>query len=379
MTSLLLAHLRRRALMAGLAVASLAGLAPGLAMAQSDYPTRPVTLVVPFPAGGSTDLVARVIAQKMTDGLGQQVLVENKGGAGGNLGSAAVAKSDPDGYTILMGTVATHALNPAIYKKMPFDAVADFAPISLLVTVPNVLVVNPDLPAKTVQELIALAKEKPGELSYASSGNGTPLHLSGELFKSMAGIDIVHIPYKGAGPALTDLLGNHVSIMFDNLPSSTGYIKEGRLRGLAVTTAERAASMPELPTMAEFGLPGYETYTWNALFAPAGTPPAVIERLNAEAVKAVQDPEVKAKLAEFRGHCGRLHAGRARGPRPGRAREMGTGGEGFGRADRLIGETADAVVDIRTLRYTARAMCSKQWSRNAQMADCGSLRAANIK
>jgi tripartite-type tricarboxylate transporter receptor subunit TctC len=299
MTSLLLAHLRRRALMAGLAVASLAGLAPGLAMAQSDYPTRPVTLVVPFPAGGSTDLVARVIAQKMTDGLGQQVLVENKGGAGGNLGSAAVAKSDPDGYTILMGTVATHALNPAIYKKMPFDSVADFAPISLLVTVPNVLVVNPDLPAKTVQELIALAKEKPGELSYASSGNGTPLHLSGELFKSMAGIDIVHIPYKGAGPALTDLLGNHVSIMFDNLPSSTGYIKEGRLRGLAVTTAERAASMPELPTMAESGLPGYETYTWNALFAPAGTPPAVIERLNAEAVKAVQDPEVKARLAEF--------------------------------------------------------------------------------
>ena len=299
MTSLLLAHLRRRALMAGLAVASLAGLAPGLAMAQSDYPTRPVTLVVPFPAGGSTDLVARVIAQKMTDGLGQQVLVENKGGAGGNLGSAAVAKSDPDGYTILMGTVATHALNPAIYKKMPFDAVADFAPISLLVTVPNVLVVNPDLPAKTVQELIALAKEKPGELSYASSGNGTPLHLSGELFKSMAGIDIVHIPYKGAGPALTDLLGNHVSIMFDNLPSSTGYIKEGRLRGLAVTTAERAASMPELPTMAESGLPGYETYTWNALFAPAGTPPAVIERLNTEAVKAVQDPEVKARLAEF--------------------------------------------------------------------------------
>jgi tripartite-type tricarboxylate transporter receptor subunit TctC len=299
MTSLLPAHLRRRALIAGIAVASLAGLAPGWAMAQSDYPTRPVTLVVPFPAGGSTDLVARVVAQKMTDGLGQQVLVENKGGAGGNLGSAAVAKSDPDGYTILMGTVATHALNPAIYKKMPFDAVADFAPISLLVTVPNVLVVNPDLPAKSVQELIALAKEKPGELSYASSGNGTPLHLSGELFKSMAGIDIVHIPYKGAGPALTDLLGNHVSIMFDNLPSSTGYIKEGRLRGLAVTTAERAASMPELPTMAESGLPGYETYTWNALFAPAGTPPAVIERLNAEAVKAVQDPEVKAKLAEF--------------------------------------------------------------------------------
>ena len=256
-------------------------------------------MVVPFPAGGSTDLVARVIAEKMTQELGQQVIVENKGGAGGNLGSASVAKAEPDGYTILMGTVATHALNPAIYKKMPYDAVADFAPISLLVTVPNVLVVNPQLPAKNVEELIALLKAEPGKYSYASSGNGTPLHLSGELFKSMAGVDMVHIPYKGAGPALTDLLGGHVPIMFDNLPSSTGYIKDGRLRGLAVTTAERSPSMPDLPTIAESGLPGYETYTWNALFAPAGTPPAVIERLNAAAVAAVADPEVQAKLQGF--------------------------------------------------------------------------------
>ena len=276
------------------AVALLAGTLP--AHAQSAYPTRPISLIVPFPAGGSTDLVARVVAEKMNGLLGQQIVVDNRGGAGGNVGSAAAAKSEPDGYTLLMGTVATHAINSALYKKMPYDPVKDFAPVSLLVVVPNVLVVNPDFPAKNVQELIALAKEKPGELSYASSGNGTPLHLSGELFKSMAGVDIVHVPYKGAGPALVDVMGGHVPIMFDNLPSSTDHIKAGKLRGLAVTTAERSPSMPDLPTIAESGLPGYETYTWNALFVPAGTPPDVIAKLNEAAVAAVSDPEVKAKL-----------------------------------------------------------------------------------
>ena len=269
-----------------------------MAAAQDAFPTRPVSLVIPFPAGGSTDLVGRIVAEKMSSLLGQQIVVDNRGGAGGNVGSAAVAKAEPDGYTILMGTVATHAINPALYKKMPYDPVADFAPISLLVVVPNVLVVNPDFPAQNVQELIALAKEKPGELSYASSGNGTPLHLSGELFKSMAGVDIVHVPYKGAGPALIDVMGGHVPIMFDNLPSSTEHIKAGKLRGLAVTTAERAPSMPDLPTIAESGLPGYETYTWNALFAPAGTPPEVIAKLNEAAVAAVKDPAVQAKLAD---------------------------------------------------------------------------------
>ena len=266
--------------------------------AQADFPERPVTLIVPFPAGGSTDLVARVVAEKMSANLGQQIVVDNRGGAGGNVGSAAAAKAEADGYTILMGTVATHALNPALYKKMPYDPVKDFAPVSLLVVVPNVLVVNPDFPAHSVAELIALAKEKPGELSYASSGNGTPLHLSGELFKSMAGIDMVHVPYKGAGPALIDVMGGHVPIMFDNLPSSTEHIKAGKLRGLAVTTAERAPSMPDLPTVAESGLPGYETYTWNALFAPAGTPPEVIAKLNEAAVQAVADPQVQAKLKD---------------------------------------------------------------------------------
>jgi tripartite-type tricarboxylate transporter receptor subunit TctC len=293
--------LTKRSLLHRLALIGPAALAASLAgpsLGQSAYPERPITLMVPFPAGGSTDLVARVVAERMGTELGQPIIVENRGGAGGNIGSAAVAKADPDGYTILMGTVATHALNPALYRKMPYDAVADFAPVALLVVVPNVLVVNPDFPAKNVQELITLLKEKPGEYSYASSGNGTPLHLSGELFKTMAGVDMVHIPYKGAGPALIDVMGGHVPIMFDNLPSSTEHIRAGKLRGLAVTTAQRAPSMPDLPTVAESGLPGYETYTWNALFAPAGTPREIIDRLNTAARAAVADPKVQAKLQD---------------------------------------------------------------------------------
>lgn len=269
------------------------------AQAQAAFPERPVTLVVPFAAGGSTDVVARVIAAKMSDDLGQQVVVQNVAGAGGSLGAGNVARADADGYTILMGTVATHALNPLILKSKPYDAEADFAPVSLLVLVPNVLVVNPELPAKSVEELLALLKAEPDKWSYASSGNGTPLHLSGELFKSMAGVNLEHIPYKGSGPALNDVLGNQVSIMFDNLPSSSAHIKAGTLRALAVTTADRAPSFPDVPTMAEAGLPGYETYTWNALFAPKDTPKDVVDRLNAAAVKAMADPDVGERMKEF--------------------------------------------------------------------------------
>jgi len=282
-----------------LGLAALVAAATGAAQAQDAYPTRPIRLVVPFPAGGSTDIVARLVASRMSEGLGQQIVVENQGGAGGNLGTGNVAKAAPDGYTILMGTVSTHALNAALYKKLPFDPVKSFAPVSLLVSVPNVLVVHPSVPANTVQELIALIKASPGKFSYASSGNGTPLHLSGELFKSMAGLDLVHIPYKGAGPALIDVVAGQVPIMFDNLPSSTEYIKSGRLKGLAVTTAERAPAMPTLPTVAESGLPGYETYTWNAIFAPAGTPKAIIDKLNAAANQAIAHPDTKARLAEL--------------------------------------------------------------------------------
>jgi tripartite-type tricarboxylate transporter receptor subunit TctC len=288
---------RRMALSAGLSLLSLLAVnAPALA---DGFPERQVTLVVPFAAGGSTDVVARIIAQKMSEDLGQQVIVQNVAGAGGNLGADNVARADTDGYTILMGTVATHALNPLILKSTPYDAEKDFAPISLLVVVPNVLVVNPALPAKNVEELLALLKGAPDQYSYASSGNGTPLHLSGELFKSMAGVEMVHIPYKGAGPALNDVIANQVPIMFDNLPSSSGHIKAGTLRALAVTTKERAASFPDVPTVAESGIPGYETYTWNALFAPAGTPPEVIARLNQSANTALKDPAVAERMKEF--------------------------------------------------------------------------------
>jgi len=290
--------LRRRAMLGLGALAMLAGWMPAPAGAQSDYPTRPVTLVVPFSAGGSTDLVARLIAARMVQELGQQVVVENRGGAGGNIGSAAVARAEPDGHTILMATVATHALNPALYKKMPYDPVKDFAPISLLAFIPNVLVVNNDFPAKNVKELIDLLKANPGTYSYASSGNGTPLHLSGELFKSMAGVDMTHVPYKGAGPALVDVMGGHVPIMFDNLPPSLEHIRAGTLRGLAVTTKERAPAIPELPTIAET-LPGYETYSWNAFFAPAGTPKPIIDRLNGASLAALADPGVAAKLKDL--------------------------------------------------------------------------------
>ncbi|WP_061933460.1 tripartite tricarboxylate transporter substrate binding protein [Aureimonas sp. AU22] len=266
--------------------------------AAQGYPDKPITLVVPFAAGGSTDLVARTIAQKMSERLGQQVLVDNKGGAGGNLGATFVSQAAPDGYTILMGTIATHALSASLYAKPPFDPIADFTPVVWLVTVPNVLTVNKDYPAKTVAELIARLKERPGEEVYSSSGNGTPLHLSGELFKSMTGTDMVHVPYQGSGPALVDAISGAVPINFDNLPSSTEFIRSGALRPLAVTTKQRAANFPDVPTMEEAGVPGYETNTWNAFFGPAGLPPEVVATLNKAANEAIADPTVKSRLAE---------------------------------------------------------------------------------
>jgi tripartite-type tricarboxylate transporter receptor subunit TctC len=290
-----LSLLKRRTALAMMAASALA---LGTAAQAQEFPDRPVTLVVPFAAGGSTDVVARIIGQKMSEDLGQQVVVENVAGAGGNLGADRVARAEADGYTILMGTVATHALNPLILKTKPYDPEKDFAPVSLLVLVPNVLVVNPELPAKNVAELVALLKAAPEQYSYASSGNGTPLHLSGELFKKMAGVNIQHVPYKGAGPALNDVIGNQVPIMFDNLPSSSSHIKSGTLRALAVTTKERAPSFPDVPTIAET-IPGYETYTWNALFAPAGTPKEAVDRLNAAAKKALADPAVAEKMKDF--------------------------------------------------------------------------------
>ena len=287
----------RRTILAGGLAAALP--LPLSARAQGAYPTRPITLIVPFAAGGSTDVVGRLVAQKLSEVLGQQVVVENVVGAGGNVGAARVAKAEPDGYTILMGTVATHALNPLILKRKPYDPVTDFAPVALLVVVPNVLVVNPNLPAKNVQELIALLKADPKKYNYASSGIGTPLHLSGELFKSMAGVQMQHIPYRGSGPALNDVVAGQVPIQFDNLPSASEFIRAGTLRALAVTTKERAPSFPDVPTMAEAGLPNYETYTWNALFAPPGTPRPIVDALNAAARKALADEALVERLKTF--------------------------------------------------------------------------------
>lgn len=262
------------------------------------FPERPITLIVPFAAGGSTDVVARIIAQKMTEGLGQQVVVENVGGGGGNVGAARVARATPDGYTICMGTVGTHTLNPLIMKKKPYDPVADFTPISLLAIVPNVLIVNPAFPAKTVKELVDLVKKDPGKYNYASSGLGTPLHLSGELFNSLAGVKIQHVAYRGSGPALNDVVANQVPIMFDNLPSSSSFMSAGTLRALAVTTKERVPSFPDVPTVAET-LPGYETYTWNALFGPKDMPRDLVARLQQEGVKAVKDAGVIERMKPF--------------------------------------------------------------------------------
>jgi tripartite-type tricarboxylate transporter receptor subunit TctC len=260
------------------------------------YPNRTIRLVVPFPAGGTTDILARAAAQKLTESLGQPVVVDNRPGAAGNIGSDIVAKSAPDGYTLLMGTVGTHAINPSLYSKMPYDHVKDFVPVVLVASVPNVLVVNPSLPVKSVGDLIKLAKAKPGEINFASSGSGTSIHLSGELFKTMAHVDMTHIPYKGSAPALTDLIGGQVQIMFDNLPSSLAQIKAGKLRAIAVTSQKRAPALPDVPTIAESGLPGFEATSWFGVLAPAGTPFPVVARINSEINKWLQTPEAREQL-----------------------------------------------------------------------------------
>jgi tripartite-type tricarboxylate transporter receptor subunit TctC len=260
------------------------------------YPTHAIKLIVPFPPGGTTDILARAVAQRLTETLGQAVVVDNRPGAGGNIGSDIVAKSAPDGYTLVMGTVGTHAINPSLYAKMPYDHVADFAPIVLVAGVPNVLEVNPSLPVHTVADLIKLAKEKPGTINFASSGSGTSIHLSGELFKTMAGVNMTHIPYKGSAPAITDLIGGQVQVMFDNLPSSLAQIKAGKLRAIAVTSMKRAPALPDVPTINESGLPGFEASSWFGILAPAGTPPAVIARINTEVNTWLQSPDAREKL-----------------------------------------------------------------------------------
>ena len=268
------------------------------AFAQANYPAKPITIVVPFAAGGTTDILARVIGEALKNELGQPVVIDNRAGAGGNIGGALAAKAAPDGYTLFMGTVGTHAINQSLYKKMPFDPLKDFAPLTRVAMVPNLLVAHPTRPYKSVQELIAYAKANPGRVTFGSSGNGSSIHLSGELFNSMAKVDMIHVPYKGSAPAVSDLIGGQIDIMFDNMPSAIQHVRSGRLKAIAVTTARRSPELPNVPTIAEAGVPGYEATSWFGMFAPAATPAAIVARLNTALVKVLGDAQVKKKLAE---------------------------------------------------------------------------------
>lgn len=293
-------HATRRFALGSIASAVVlgAGLLGGTSALAQAYPTKPVTIIVPFAAGGTTDILARIIGQALTAELGQSVVVDNRAGAGGNIGGQAAAKATPDGHTLFMGTVGTHAINASLYKKMPFDPVKDFAPLTRVANVPNLLVANPAQPYKSVKDLIAYAKANPGKVNFGSAGNGSSIHLSGELFKSLAKVDMQHVPYKGSAPAVTDLLGNQIGIMFDNMPSAIQHVRSGKLVPLAVTTAKRSPELPNVPTIAEAGVPGYEATSWFGMFAPAGTPAPVLAKLNAAIVKVLAQPDVKKKINE---------------------------------------------------------------------------------
>jgi tripartite-type tricarboxylate transporter receptor subunit TctC len=290
----------RRLALSSIALAAIGFIATPAA-AQSGWPNKPVRIVVPFAPGGTTDILARAVAPELAKAFGQPFVVDNRAGAGGNVGADLVAKSPADGYTILMGTVGTHGINKSIYAKMPFDPQKDFAPITLVAGVPNVMVMNTEKAAKlginNVADFVKYAKANPGKLSMASSGNGTSIHLAGELFKSKNGIFMTHIPYRGSGPALLDMIGGNVDVMFDNLPSAMPQIKGGKLKAFAVTSAERSAAMPELPTVEEAGkLKGFEASSWFGLLAPAGTPPEIVSRIQQEVAKALATPAIKEKM-----------------------------------------------------------------------------------
>ncbi len=285
-----------------MSAAMLLGLTVGataVAQTADNYPNRSITMVVAFPAAGTTDILARLIGQKLTDKFKQTVVVENRPGAGGNIGTAFVAKAAPDGYTIMMGTIGTQSINPSLYKKMPYDAAKDFVPITRAAMVPNLLVVNKDAPYNTLAEMMAYGKANPGKLTYGSSGNGTTLHLSGELFNLMSGSKITHIPYKGSTPAVADLMGGQISMIFDNMPSVIQQVKSGRLKALAVTSAQRNPQLPDIPTIQEVGVTGYEVWSWFGLLAPAATPKPIVDKLNASIVEIIKQPDVQAKIIEL--------------------------------------------------------------------------------
>jgi len=287
----------RRIHFAALALALLAlGAAPALAL---DYPTRAVRVIVPYPAGGTTDIMARLVANYISEKLGQTFVVENKPGGGTNIGTQEVINAAPDGYTLLIPSPA-NAINATLYKQLPFDYLRDTVPVAGIARVPNVMEVNPEVPVKTVQEFIDYAKKNPGQLNMASSGNGSSIHLSGELFKAMTGVDMVHVPYKGSAPAITDLAGGQVQVMFDNLPSSISFIKAGRLRALGVTSAQAVPVLPGVPTVAET-VPGFEASSWFGVAAPKGTPNEIVDKLNREINAAIADPKIKARIEDLGG------------------------------------------------------------------------------
>jgi tripartite-type tricarboxylate transporter receptor subunit TctC len=308
-------------------------LAPFAAFAQA-YPDRPVHLIVPFPPGGGADILARTVMPRVAQALGKPIVIENKPGAGGNVGAEYVARAAPDGYTLLYGTNGTHAINPALYRNLRFDAAKDFVPVSRMTTIATLLIVNPRFPPASVDELIRYAKANPGKVNFASAGNGTTSHLAGELFKTMAGIDIVHVPYRGGALAVTDLIGGQVQMMIDVMPNAYPLAKDGRARGIAVATATRYAGAPEFPTIAESGLPGFEASAWDGIFVPAGTPAPVVARLNAAIREALEDPQIAEAL-------------RARGAQPmpnspeAFARHIADSAENWARAVRASGAKVD--------------------------------------
>ena len=284
-----------KSLIAALVAASIT---PALAAeSANDYPSKPIRLVVPFTPGGSTDILARVIGQKLTEAWGKQVVIDNRPGAGGNIGVDLVAKSPADGYTLVMGHIGTFGVNPTLYPKLPFDPVKDFQPITLVALVPNMLSVNPAVPARSVKELIALAKAKPGTINFGSGGNGSAAHLAGEYFKLMTKTEITHIPYRGTSPAVTDLIAGQIQMIITGVPPTLSFVKAGKLRALGVATARRLPLLPELPTIAEAGVPGYEATQWYGVLAPAGVPKPIVAKLNAEMVKAIKGADVREKLA----------------------------------------------------------------------------------
>ncbi len=285
-----------RLLLAVAVPVAMIGAAP-TAVAQQDYPAKPIRFIVPYPPGGGTDIIARIVQEPLTKALGQQIVIENRGGAGGALGTGEAAKAAPDGYTILF-TLSSHTINPVLYK-LPFNTERDFASVSLVASLPQLLAAHPSVPVKNVQEMIAAAKAQPGRFAFASVGNGSPSHIAGELLKLRTGIDIVHVPYKGGGPAVADAMGGQVPYIFVSIPAAMSHVRSGKLKPLAVTTLKRSPAAPDVPTLAEAaGIPDYEVDSWYAMFAPAGTPPAIVEKLQKAVATVVQAPEVKQKLLE---------------------------------------------------------------------------------